>query len=278
MQQSIFSGHYRKLHVSIIPLVIPLKSNDKFIRLSYTLGMISVVIPAYNEEGVILSTIHELVNFLSSNVGLTENSFEIIVVDDGSQDTTAKKIDEAMQQYPMVKKISLEKNLGKGNAVRVGMLQSVGDYCLFIDADHSVSIENFQKFYEKRTDFDILIGSIYHSDVGYSVTDSNSFMRKFFRKMYRNIPRKLFQLEVNDTQRGFKFFSRKAVDLIFPVLKERGYVFDIEILVLAKKNKLAVAEVPVSWSNPYNPKINLLQYAKITFGIARVYIRHYIRL
>jgi glycosyltransferase involved in cell wall biosynthesis len=238
--------------------------------------MISIVIPAYNEEKVIFSTIQEIVQFLTTQAKSLGSDFEIIVVDDGSQDTTAKKIDEASLLHPMVKKISLDKNGGKGNAVRIGMLESLGDCCLFMDADHSVSIENLERFYKSAESDDVTVGTIYHNDARYSVTDSNERLRKFFRKIYRYIPRYLFGFPVSDTQRGFKLFSRKAINAIFPYIQEKGYVFDIEILVLAQKNNLRVTELPVAWNNPYNPKINLRQYVKMAFGITRIYTRHYI--
>lgn len=199
----------------------------------------SVVIPAYNEQDRILPTLGAIATHMS---GLGE-PWELLIADDGSTDRTV----EILQQLSLVNMQVLEarRNGGKGSAVRRGMLAAQGDIILFADADQSTPIEQFETLRGAiENGADVAIGS--RAAAGASVANK-SMARNVFSKGLNVLARAGFGVAVADTQCGFKMFTAAAAKKLFQRQLIDGFSFDLEILYLAEKFGMEIAEVPVDW-------------------------------
>jgi len=208
---------------------------------------LSFVIPAFNEEYRIGMTLKTVIEYFAEQ----DYSTEIIVVDDGSNDKTT----EIVSKFPQVKLICQTKNMGKGAAVRRGMLESKGAHCIFSDADLSTPIyETSRVLHELKNGYDICIGSrAIESDL---IRKHQPFYREFMGKTFNKIVQTLVFKGISDTQCGFKGFSQQSVQAIFPLTKIDGFGFDVEILFLASKFKFKIKELPVEWYNDERSKVN----------------------
>lgn len=207
---------------------------------------ISVIIPAYNEEKRIYSTLLKIKSYLSKNGYL----FEIIVVDDGSRDKTAEVVKR--MKDPRIRMIGCSRNKGKGYAVRKGMLVAKHNLALFCDADLSTPIEELGNFAEHIKNYDIIIGS--RVIAGHRVTKKQPPFRVFLGVIFSKITKMLVPLGIADTQCGFKLF--KNCKNIFKKQTTNGFAFDVEILFLAKKQGMKILELPVLWRNAEGSKLS----------------------
>lgn len=199
----------------------------------------SVVIPAYNEAERILPTIGAIAVHMSS----LGKSWELIVADDGSTDDTIELLEGL--ELVNLRVLRADANGGKGSAVRRGMFAASGRIVLFADADQSTPIEQFSDLLARIDDgFDVAIGS--RSADGASVANK-SLLRKVFSKGLNLMVRVGFGVPFADTQCGFKMFTADAAELLFRRQLVDEFSFDLEILYLADKFGLRVAEVPVEW-------------------------------
>lgn len=210
--------------------------------------MISIVIPAYNEEKRLPDTLKKIIAYFNSK----NNAYEIIIVDDGSKDNTAS----ISQNFaPTVNVIKLGQNMGKGAAVRTGMLAASGDIVLFTDADSSTPIYEIEKllpFIEEG--FDVVIGS---RAIDYSqIKIHQPFYREIMGKTFNKIVQFLVIKGIRDTQCGFKLLTKNAAQTIFSKALVNGFSFDVEMLYLANKLHLKIKEVPVEWYNDEQSKVN----------------------
>ena len=228
---------------------------------------LSVIIPAYNEEHRLPKTLREIDKYLSEQ----DYSYEIIVVSDGSTDRTPDIVREMMEKNKHLKLIEFKKRLGKGGGVREGMLAAQGKFRVFTDADNSTSIDQVEKmwpWFEKG--FDIVIGS---RDIKGAVLDPpQPWMRKVLLgggfKLYRKIILGLW--EIQDTQCGFKGFSDKAAEAIFPKCKIKGFAFDPEALIIAKKMGYKIKEIPVHWVNDPESKVKFKNIIKMARDLLKI--------
>jgi dolichyl-phosphate beta-glucosyltransferase len=231
---------------------------------------ISVVIPAYNEAARLPRAAREIAAHLQK-IG---KNFEIIVVNDGSTDDTARVAQELSRDFPMLKLISLNPNQGKGGAVKTGMLAASGSLVLFTDADQSTPIDQLDKLLPKieREGFDIAFGS--RAARGAEVEQSQAWHRMLAGKIFGKISTALLIRGIKDTQCGFKLMTREAAQKIFPRVTSRTAIFDLEMFVLAARENLRCAEVPVRWVHdpdtriPYNVRRALRIFAEV-FRIRR---------
>lgn len=202
---------------------------------------ISVIIPAYNEESRIGTSLLYALEFLY-NTGI---SFEILVIDDGSSDNTsgvAGSIDNS------IKVLVQPRNMGKGAAVRRGMLESKGKIRIFSDADFSTPIYELPKILASLNDgYDICIGS--RALRPELIKKHQPFYREFMGKTFNKIIQVLLFRGIKDTQCGFKGFTEKSAEQLFSNSVIDGFGFDVEILYLARKYGFKVKEEPVEWYN-----------------------------
>jgi dolichyl-phosphate beta-glucosyltransferase len=209
--------------------------------------MISIIIPSYNEEERIGVSLEKIINYFKS-----ENiNAEILVVDDGSKDKTS----EIASKFPEVRVIKQDRNRGKGAAVRRGMLEAKGDFCVFSDADLSTPIYEIKKLIEQyQNGYDVCIGS---RAVDYSmIKEHQPWYREMMGKTFNKIVQLLVVRGIKDTQCGFKGFKKEAAKNIFSKQKIDGFAFDVELVFLAGKLNYKIIEIPVEWYNDERSKVN----------------------
>lgn len=214
--------------------------------------LISIIIPCYNEERRIGKTLEAIHSYLSSK----DYQFEVLVVDNGSKDNTKKIIEEASKSMPEIRLIS-HKSYGKGWAVKQGMLQAKGDFRVFTDADNSTDISHLDKLlpFAKNEGFDIVISS--RRIEGAVITHPQPWHRQILGNLFAALVRAIVPLGIKDTQNGFKLFTAKAADDIFTRQSIYFWAFDVEILALGKKRGYKIKEVPITWVNDDQSKMNL---------------------
>lgn len=229
---------------------------------------VSVVIPAYNEGGYIEETVKKIHAFLERRFP----SFEIIVVDDGSSDSTYKLALALAKNMPNLKVIKNNTNQGKGYSVKKGMLTAASDYILFTDADLSTPVEELDKFTAYMKDgVDVIIGS--RTIKGAEIMKRQSFLRTGMGKTFNLFVQIFLFRGIRDTQCGFKIFKKGVALKLFNLQKLRGFCFDAELLYIAKKLRYTVKEVPIRWINRKNSRVLLLKSsASMFFDIFRIKI------
>ena len=212
----------------------------------------SIVVPAYNEAERVGPSLQRMLAY----IGESKWSAEIIVVNDGSRDNTAAIVADFAQRNPLIRLIENPGNRGKGYTVRNGMMNASGQVLLFTDADLSSPIEEASKLFSaiESGRADVAIGSRYlQSELQ---TRKQPLYRRMLGRSFNTALHIILGLSYADTQCGFKAFSRKAVTEIFPHMKIERWGFDPEILFLARRYGLRVAEIPVSWAHDHRSKIN----------------------
>lgn len=214
--------------------------------------LISIIIPAYNEEQRISATLDKIISYTNAD---NFYNYEIIVVDDGSKDNTTEIVGKYIEQFNVVRLVKQVVNQGKGAAVRRGMLDSKGDLLLFSDADLSTPIEELTKLIEKiKSGNDIAIGSrALNNDL---IREHQPFYREIMGKTFNKIVQFLVIKGIFDTQCGFKLFTKEVGKKVFGLSKIDGFSFDVEVLYLASKLNYKISEVPVLWFNDDRSKVN----------------------
>lgn len=210
---------------------------------------ISIVIPAYNEGLAIASTIKDIESFVRDRF----DSAEIIVVNDGSSDDTAKIAESMRHAFADSGLVTLnildhEKRSGKGHAVRNGVLRASKQFILMTDADLSTPIDELETLLDRiLRGADIAIASRHVK--GARITVKQPLFRRVLGRIYNFLVRRLVVAGYRDTQCGFKLFRADAARDIFSRCVLNGFSFDVEMLYLAGKRGYAVAEAPVAWIN-----------------------------
>ncbi len=226
---------------------------------------LSVIIPAYNEEKRIEKTILSVHEYLSRQ----SYEYEIVVVNDGSKDMTAGVVEGLNTKVQRLKLIDNKENHGKGWVVRQGMIEAQGDYRLFMDADNSTKIDQLDKLWPYiQNSYDVVIASI--GLKGADIAHTEKFYKRFLGKLGNFWIRFWIVPGVHDTQRGFKLFSAKAVEAIFPKLRITRWGFDAEVLALARKFCFKIKEVPVKWVNDPNSKVGPSAYLQVLIETLKI--------
>jgi glycosyltransferase involved in cell wall biosynthesis len=211
----------------------------------------SIVLPAYNESVRIAATLERIFACTAQRGWKSE----VIVVDDGSSDDTAQIVNRYAAQYPDLRLIQNPGNRGKGYSVRNGMLHARGKVLLFSDADLSSPIAEADKLFAAIANgADIAIGSRWlKSELQ---AKRQPLFRQVLGRIFNLALRLLLGLNFKDTQCGFKAFTHRAAQTVFPPQQIERWGFDPELLYLARKHGLAVAEVPVVWSHREGTRIH----------------------
>lgn len=239
---------------------------------------LSIVIPAYNEEARLPRTLTRIREYFSARRVLPDLSpdftlaqIEIVIVDDGSQDGTARIAEEWAREMPQVRLISNGDNRGKGYSVRHGMLEARGRLALFTDADLSSPIEEIEKLLAAlAAGNDVAIGSRALDRSLISI--HQSVVREWAGIIFNGFVRAITGLPFYDTQCGFKIFRREPSRVVFEQQRIEGFGFDPEILFLAKRHGLRAAEVPVRWAHDPATKVHVIRDSLIMF-CDLIYIR-----
>ncbi len=210
---------------------------------------LSVIVPAYNEERRIGPTLEKLVGYLTSR----PFQWEVLVVDNGSDDATATVVESWASEVPQVRLESLP-TAGKGIAVRHGMLQAKGELRFMCDADMSMPVEHLYDFLDRMAEgYDVVIGS-----------RQTEGARRFGEPVIRHLMGRVFNRVVRlvavggfeDTQCGFKMFRGELADEVFSLQRATGFGFDVEVLFIAKRRGASILEMPIDWHHEPSSKIS----------------------
>jgi dolichyl-phosphate beta-glucosyltransferase len=203
---------------------------------------LSMVIPAYNEARRLPPTLARLRDYLDAG----PDGYEVLVVDDGSDDDTVAVARGVASEWPQLEVLTLPHNQGKGAAVRKGMLHARGALRAFSDADLSTPIEELPRLRSR-------LGGACHVAIasrdapGSDIQVHQPRWREFMGRTYNRILRLLVLPGIRDTQCGFKLFTSEAAEACFAPLDTFRFGFDAEVLVRAHRRGWEIAEVPVQW-------------------------------
>ncbi len=221
------------------------------------LTSLSIVIPAYNEESRLPSTLDAILGYIRRSP--YADSAELLVVDDGSSDGTAALVEQYRARFPRVILLRNPGNRGKGYSVRHGMLKASGQWRLFTDADLSAPIEELDSLLRVASEknADVVIGSRALDRSLISVRQS--WFREYSGRLFNVFMRTVTGLPFSDTQCGFKLFTAESAESIFPLQRLDGFSFDVEDLVIARALGFQIIETPVRWSNVEGTKVSAMQ-------------------
>ena len=227
---------------------------------------LTVVIPAYNEERRLPATLSRIAAYMEK-AGM---SSEIVIVDDGSSDATARLGTEFLKGR-RGRVLKNPENRGKGYSVRRGVLEAAGRWVLLTDADLSSPIEEHAALADavREHDLDLAIGS--RALASSRIEVRQNVVRVAMGKTFNRLIRLMTGLPYHDTQCGFKLMHRERVRPLFEKMVVDRFAFDVELLYLCMRFRLQVREVPVVWRNSPESKVNLLgDPANMLFDVARV--------
>ncbi len=230
---------------------------------------LSVIIPAFNEAFRLGPSLKKLKAFLQKNF----DSYEVIIVDDGSMDRTADIVRTSAKKWKNLKSIFLRSNHGKGFATRTGVLAAKGRWILCSDADLSTPIEELESLWKRTGSCSIIIGS--RSIPGSMIAKRQPLYRVFMGRIFNRMARTITGIDLADTQCGFKLYRSNVAQDLFTRLHINGFAFDVEILFIAKKLGYRICEVPVTWINDDDSRVNpMLDPARMFFDLIQLPFHH----
>ena len=219
---------------------------------------LSIIIPLYNEEGRLKDSLRSLTNFLSKK---NKNKIETIFISDGSTDNTNNLIKIYIKENKINHKfkfITYKKNIGKGYAIKKGIIKATNNWQLICDGDMSVKIDQFHTWYkeklinEKNTAY---FGSRNHVDSKIVST----IKRRYFGLIFIWVLKILFKIKIKDTQCGFKVFHKDYSSKIFRKLSSYRFAFDVEVTLILMKNNISIKELPLKWIHKKDSKLSLIK-------------------
>jgi glycosyltransferase involved in cell wall biosynthesis len=228
---------------------------------------LSLVLPIYNEESSLKKSFDTINEYLST---LTKD-YEIILVDDGSTDSTASIVKEIVKISPESRSLGNSKNQGKGNAVKRGVLDAAGKYIIFTDTDLAVPVHFIGTCLKQLEAGDpVVLASRHLPESSFKVRES--FLRQFLGEIFRRFAKLSLGLRVSDITCGLKGLERTAAFDIFSRSRIDRWGYDAEIIFLAQKLGHTIQEVPVDWYHSFDSKVNVGVDSFRTFlEICRVY-------
>jgi len=227
---------------------------------------LSIIIPAYNEEKRIPETLKKVTAYLKEQ----SYSWEVVVVNDGSKDNTSQVVQEAISKNKNIRLIDNQKNHGKGWVVRQGLLESKGDYRVFMDADNSTSVDHVEKMFpEFKNGYDFVIGSRDMKDSKLAIPQG--WLRQKLGDIFNLAVQFICGLwGVWDTQCGFKGITKQCVEDVVPQCKIDRFAFDPEMLIVSKRMGYKIKEVPVTWLNDAASTVKLKNMIKMGIDLLKI--------
>lgn len=224
---------------------------------------LSVVVPAYNEGQRIQPMLDETVEFLEARKKSQANfKYEIVVVNDGSKDDTKDKVLQYSQKhgFDKIRLVNLVRNCGKGAAINKGMRFSRGELILFADADGATTFSGLTGLEKEikritKNGLGCVVGSRYIN--AKEKTAKRTAFRRFISKVFHMLVLFVCGNDIQDTQCGFKLFTRKAAQSVFPSQHVDRWAFDVEVLYLCSRFRVPVGEVQVTWHEIGGSKVTL---------------------
>ena len=228
---------------------------------------LSIVIPAYNEEKRIKSTLETLVEEF-------DGSCEIIIVSESS-DKTNEIVTEFSENSAVVKLITSRIRLGKGGAFKKGVRSAQGAIVMLLDSDLPVPISDIEKIVSWMGQVDVAVAS--REVEGTKILVYPPLARVFAGKAFSRIFNTLFDLNVKDTQCGCKAFKKEVLQNVLYGVESNGFEFDAELLFKCKKAGYKIKEMPVTWSYKTDSKLNLFRDTlKMGRGVLKLWVKTYI--
>ncbi len=221
---------------------------------------ISLIIPLYNEENRIKKNLSFIKNFLK------KKKIEVIFVNDGSNDNSEKIIKKFISKNnkKFIKYISYKKNVGKGYAIKKGVLSSKRKWILICDVDMSVQPNQIDIWYKKK--YILKKNEAYFASRKHSLSKiKTSLIRKSLGVIFNLIIFSLFDINIKDTQCGFKLFNKKYAKSVFRKISSYRFSFDVELVLLLKKKKIKIKELPVNWVHKSGSKLNIFYDMPLMF-------------
>lgn len=210
---------------------------------------LSIIIPAFNEEFRLPQTLPNVMDFVEQQ----DYAVEVLVVDDGSTDSTPTIVQQFAAEHPYIRLLRPGHG-GKGHAVKHGMLAAQGEYVFFADADWAMPVTELPKFLPPRQNgYDLAIGSregegaVRYNEPGY---------RHLMGRVFNFLVKVLAVPGFEDTQCGFKCFHRPVVQDLFTNQTIDGFGFDVEVLYIARKRGYKIIEIPIDWYSQAESKVH----------------------
>ena len=214
--------------------------------------LLSIIIPAHNEEHRLPRTLEQVVRFAGSQSFKTE----ILIVENASRDATFEIGQAYASQHPDLVRILREKLPGKGRAVQTGMLAATGAYRFFADADFSMPADEIVHFIPPQVDAPIAIAS---REAPGAVRYHEPYYRHLTGRVFNTLIRLLVLPTLEDTQCGFKMFRADAAEDLFRRQTLMGWSFDVELLYIASRRKYPILEIPIPWYFNPESKVNVFR-------------------
>lgn len=213
---------------------------------------INLTIPVYNEEKVLTTNINKLVSFLTEKI--KEDNWQIIIANNASTDNTAKLAEQLASQNSKIKTFNLDIK-GRGHALKYSWLNFPADILAYCDVDLATDINKLPELFSLiKNDCDLAIGSRYLPDSA----SCRKFKRLIISKGYIFLVKIFFKTKLTDFQCGFKALSQRLASIIVPKLKDGGWFFDTELILLAgndANHNFIIKELPVNWQENKNSKV-----------------------
>jgi len=213
---------------------------------------LSLVMPLYNEERCLRQNFQTIKSYLDT----LRKDYEIILVNDGSTDSTASIVDEILDNTPQANSFNCKKNKGKGHAVKRGILNATGKYMVYTDADLAVPAHFIGTCLKKlNSGTSVVIGSRHLPESSMKVREDP--LRQFLGEVFRWFTRFSLGLRVSDVTCGLKGFEKNAALDIFSRSKIERWGYDAEIIFLAQKLGYRIGEIPVDWYHSFDSKVRV---------------------
>lgn len=231
---------------------------------------LSIVVPLFNERSrfpPMFQAIQEFIQELGKPV-------ELILVDDGSSDSTRQWIDELSRRHSGIRVMGWPANRGKGAAVREGMKAAQGDIAVFIDGDGSTSPKEIYQILSRMNLADVFVGTRQNPEA--KIVRHQPRLRELMGKVFTRLANALVCPGINDFTCGFKAFSRQSRSKIFNQALIDDWSFDAEILFLARKSGARMVEIPVEWHDMAGSKVRLgIDAVRSFWGLLRIRFNHW---
>ena len=234
-------------------------------------GVLSVIVPAHNEEQRIGVTLDSMAAYLAAS----DRVAEVIVVDDGSTDRTVEVVAAHGPAFEALRILRLRENQGKGAAVRAGMLTATGDLRLFMDADNATALDQLDRLLADASidaaTASVAVGSIAAGET--DVREQQPVVRRVLGRMGNLATQAVAVPGVRDTQRGFKLFTADAADVAFGPMRSTRWLFDVEALARARRCGHRILEVPITWRHVDGGEIRAGSYVSSLRELGRIVVR-----
>lgn len=214
--------------------------------------MLSIVIPAHNEEARIEPTLDAYANYFDTKYG---EDYELVVVVNGSSDRTEAIVRQRAEASPRIRPIIEPRPIGKGGAVLLGFGHARGELVGFVDADGATPPDAYDELVTHIGDAAAIIANRWHPDA--EVSPRQPFRRRVASRIFNALVRTFFGLRISDTQCGAKLVTREALEQIMPVLGLTRWAFDVDLLFQLRRRNLRISEWPTQWRDVTGSKLNV---------------------